>query len=256
MRRSSLLFLLFCLPHASELSAQDDASARPNFVFILVDDLGKMDLGIEGSPFYETPYIDSLAKRSLRFDRGYSACQVCSPSRAAIQTGKTPARLKITDYISVAGRNQPEQWKRNTKLLPASYVSELPLEEVTIAEALQQEGYRTFFAGKWHLGADGFTPTEQGYEEYQGGYHYGTPPGGYHSPYRNPKLTDDEPGKELPIRLGEETADFIKRKAEAKEPFFAMLSFYSVHGPIHCSEARFKKFQAKGSGQAPEPAAD
>ncbi|MEO0445813.1 MAG: sulfatase-like hydrolase/transferase [Verrucomicrobiota bacterium] len=71
------------------------------------------------------------------------------------------------------------------------------------------------------------------------------PPGGYHSPYRNPKLTDDEPGKELPIRLGEETADFIKRKAEAKEPFFAMLSFYSVHGPIHCSEARFKKFQAK-----------
>lgn len=221
------------------------AESKPNFVFILVDDLGKEDLGIEGSVFYETPNIDALGKRSLRFERGYSACQVCSPSRAAIQSGKTPARVRITDYISVAGRNQPEQWNRNTRLLPASYASELPLEEVTIAEALKESGYRTFFAGKWHLGADGFTPNEQGYEINQGGYHYGTPPGGYHSPYKNPKLTDDEPGAELPLRLGRETAKFITDKAEADEPFFAMLSFYSVHGPIHCSENRFKKFQAK-----------
>ncbi|MDF1660002.1 MAG: sulfatase, partial [Verrucomicrobiales bacterium] len=221
------------------------SSEQPNFVFILVDDLGKEDLGIEGSTFYETPHIDALGAKSLRFERGYSACQVCSPSRAAIQTGKTPVRTGITDYISVQGRNQPEQWKKNTPLLPANYTSQLALEEVTIAEALRENGYRTFFAGKWHLGDDGFTPEEQGYEENQGGYHYGTPPGGYHSPYKNPKLTDDDPGAELPLRLGRETADFITRKAEADEPFFAMLSFYSVHGPIHCSEERFKKFQAK-----------
>jgi len=221
------------------------AADKPNFVFILVDDLGKEDLGIEGSSFYETPHIDALGKRSLRFERGYSACQVCSPSRAAIQTGKTPARTGITDYISVQGRNQPEQWNRNTPLLPANYAQQLALEEVTIAEAFKGNGYHTFFAGKWHLGDDGFTPTEQGYDENQGGYHYGTPPGGYHSPYKNPKLTDDEPGAELPLRLGRETADFISRKADSGEPFFAMLSFYSVHGPIHCSEERFKKFQAK-----------
>ncbi|MEM1441057.1 MAG: sulfatase [Verrucomicrobiota bacterium] len=221
------------------------AAEKPNFVFILVDDLGKEDLGIEGSTFYETPHIDALGKKSLRFERGYSACQVCSPSRAAIQTGKSPVRVGITDYISVQGRNQPEQWKKNTLLLPASYTPQLPLEEVTIAEALQDNGYATFFAGKWHLGDDGFTPEEQGYEENQGGYHYGTPPGGYHSPYNNPKLTDDEPGAELPLRLGRETADFISRKAKADKPFYAMLSFYSVHGPIHCSEDRFQKFQAK-----------
>ena len=177
----------FFIALASLLSNAIQAETKPNFVFFLVDDLGKMDMSIEGSKFYETPNIDKLGKKALRFERGYSACQVCSPSRAAIQTGKTPARVKITDYISVAGRNQPEQWNRNTALLPASYVPELPLEEVT-------NGYRTFFAGKWHLGADGFTPTEQGYEENQGGYHYGTPPGGYHSPYNNPKLSDDEPG--------------------------------------------------------------
>lgn len=226
-------------------TAEESSSQKPNFVFILVDDLGKEDLGIEGSEFYETPHIDSLGEKSLRFERGYSACQVCSPSRAAIQSGKAPARVKITDYISVQGRNQPEQWNRNTALLPAPYQSELALEEVTIAEALKKNGYRTFFAGKWHLGADGFTPEEQGYEVNKGGYHYGTPPGGYHSPYKNPKLSDDEPGAELPLRLGRETADFIREKADKDEPFFAMLSFYSVHGPIHCSEERFKKFQAK-----------
>ncbi len=239
-------FLLSLTAAAAILHATSSAGAdQPNFVFILVDDLGKEDLGIEGTKFYETPHIDSLASKSLRFERGYSACQVCSPSRVAIQTGKTPARLHITDYISVQGGNQPEKWKRNTKLLPAAYEPQLPLEEVTVAEALKEAGYRTFFAGKWHLGGDGFCPEDQGYDENQGGYHYGTPPGGYHSPYRNPKLSDDAPGAELPLRLGRETADFVRRQAEADQPFFAMLSFYSVHGPIQCSEARFKKFQAK-----------
>lgn len=218
---------------------------RPNFVFLLVDDLGKMDLSVEGTDFYETPHIDSLAKRSMRFDRGYSACQVCSPSRAAIQSGKYPVRVKVTEWISNEGRNQPDQWGRNTKLLPATYQQYLALEEVTIAEALKSNGYRTFFAGKWHLGGEGYTPEEQGYEVNLGGYHFGTPPGGYHSPYRNPKLSDDPPGTELPLRLGRETAEFIKAKSASKEPFFAMLSFYSVHGPIQCSKARFEKFQAK-----------
>ena len=108
---------------------------RPNVLLFLVDDLGRQDLGIEGSTFHETPHIDALVRRSVRFSRGYSACQVCSPSRAAIQTGKAPARLGITDYIAVNGANQPAQWKRNTKLLPSPYRQELPLAEVTIAEA-------------------------------------------------------------------------------------------------------------------------
>ncbi|MDF1826436.1 MAG: sulfatase [Verrucomicrobiales bacterium] len=238
-------FSLTTLILATLLPAAAPASDKPNFVFILVDDLGKEDLGIEGSTFYETPHIDALGERSLRFERGYSACQVCSPSRAAIQTGKSPVRTGITDFISIKATNQPENWPKNTPLLPAAYSTRLALEEITIAEALQQHDYRTFFAGKWHLGDDGFTPEDQGYEENQGGYHFGTPPGGYHSPYNNPKLTNGEPGEELPVRLGRETADFIQRKAEADEPFFAMLSFYSVHGPIQCSEERFKKFQAK-----------
>jgi arylsulfatase A-like enzyme len=221
------------------------AERRPNVLFILVDDLGRQDLGIEGSTFHETPHIDGLLRRAVRFSRGYSACQVCSPSRAAIQTGKAPARLGITDYIATNAANQPDRWNRNTKLLPAGYRSALPLDELTIAEALQEHGYRTFFAGKWHLGGAGFAPEDQGYQINKGGWDYGTPPGGYFAPYRNARLDDDPQGTELPGRLGRETADFIRAAAAGKEPFFAMLSFYSVHAPIECAEARWRTFRAK-----------
>lgn len=219
-------------------------AARPNVVFILVDDLGRADMSCEGSAFYETPNVDRIARAGMRFSNGYSACQVCSPSRASIQTGRYPARLHITDYIAArGGGNQPDKWNRNTVLLPARYEMQLPLAETTIAEAFRRNGYRTFFAGKWHLGGDGFGPLEQGYEINKGGHDAGTPPGGYFSPYKNPALTDGPPGEELPVRLGRETARFIGEHRD--EPFFAMLSFYSVHGPIQSTEARWAKYRDK-----------
>ncbi len=220
------------------------AEDRPNIVFILVDDLGKMDLGCEGSIYHETPHIDRLAARSMRFVNGYSACQVCSPSRAAIQTGKYPPRVQITDYIAPSGANQPEQWRRNTQLLPAPFRKELALEETTLAEALKELGYATFFAGKWHLGGKGFYPEDQGYDINVGGHEAGTPPGGYFAPYRNPKL-EGPAGEHLPLRLGRETASYIRRQAVRQEPFFAMLSFYSVHAPIQTTEALWRKYRDK-----------
>ncbi|MCA9191938.1 MAG: sulfatase [Planctomycetales bacterium] len=221
------------------------AAAQPNIVFILVDDLGRHDLGCEGSTFYETPNIDRLASRSMRFVKGYSACQVCSPSRAAIQTGKSPVRVEITDYISPPGANQPEQWKRNTQLLPAGFRRELALEETTIAEALKALNYTTFFAGKWHLGGTGFLPTDQGYDINRGGHEAGTPPGGFFSPYRNPVLEDGPDGESLPLRLGRETAEFIRSRQGKSNPYFAMLCFYSVHAPIQTTEALWKKYRDK-----------
>jgi hypothetical protein len=111
-----------------------------NFVFILVDDLGKQDMSCEGSTFYETPNIDALARSGMRFSNGYSTCQVCSPSRASIMLGTYPARNKITDWIGAAtGKN----WRRNDRVLPVEYVHALPKEETTIAEAMRAGGYRT-----------------------------------------------------------------------------------------------------------------
>ena len=245
---------LFCttgiLFYLSSPPASFAAAAPPAFVFILVDDLGRPDLGCEGSRFYETPNIDRLAAQAMRFEYGYAACQVCSPSRAAIQSGKYPARLGITDYIG--GRrlaNQPDNWSRNTRLLPARYETHLSLQETTIAESLHSHGYRTFFAGKWHLGDTGFGPFENGYQINKGGHLAGTPPGGYFAPYRNLALTDGPPGEVLPIRLGRETAQFIKNHGD--QPFFAMLSFYSVHAPIQCTRAKWSRYRAKAVAMNP-----
>ena len=224
------------------LVATLSAAERPNIVFILADDLGWRDLSVEGSSFYESPHIDSIANSGMRFTAGYATCQVCSPSRASIMTGKYPARLHITDWIGAAGGTD---WKRNTKLLPARYQHNLPHEDVTLAEAFREAGYRTFFAGKWHLGSEGSHPEDHGFEFNVGGHHRGSPPGGFFSPYNNPKMTDGEVGESLPIRLGQETANFIQQHRD--EPFLAYLSFYSVHAPIQTDYVRWQKFRTKAA---------
>ncbi|MGI9244998.1 MAG: sulfatase [Verrucomicrobiales bacterium] len=219
---------------------------RPNFVFILADDYGIMDVGIEGSEFYETPNLDKLAAGGMRFTQGYATCQVCSPSRVSIMTGKYPARHGVTDWIGAASGTK---WNRNDKVLPAEYVHALPAEDTTLAEAMLAAGYRTFFAGKWHMGSDkGSLPTDHGFEINQGGGHVGSPYNGFFAPYKNPRLEDGPRGESLPIRLGQETAKFIE--ANKDQPFFAYLSFYSVHGPIQTTEELWNKYQKKAKGGA------
>lgn len=205
------------------------ADRPPNIVFILVDDLGWTDLGCYGSSFYDTPNVDQLADSGLRFTNAYAACPVCSPTRASIMTGKYPARLATTDYF---GAPQPDKWTRETAMLPASYEDRLPLEETTLPEMLKQKNYATFFAGKWHLGPEGFWPEDQGFDVNRGGITRGGPYGGkkYFSPYGNPRLTDGPDGEHLPDRLASETVAFMKDHRD--EPFLAYLSFYSVHTPL------------------------
>ena len=209
---------------------------RPNIVFILADDLGWRDLSVEGSTYYESPNIDRIAREGMRFTQGYAACQVCSPSRASILTGKYPPRHGITDWIgALAG----EAWRsrgRHSKLLPPDYEHGLRRDEVTWVEALRRAGYRTFFAGKWHLGDGDICPENFGFEINKGGWRAGSPVGGYFSPYQNPKLEDGPPGECLPIRLARETVEFIE--AHKDEPFLAYLSFYSVHAPLQTTRER------------------
>lgn len=221
------------------------AQQPTNFVFFLVDDLGWRDLGCFGSPFYETPNVDGLAASGVRFANAYAACPVCSPTRASILTGKYPVRVGITDYINPPGANQPQNWKRNTKLLPAPYADRLALNETTLAEAFKGHGYATFFAGKWHLGPEGFYPEKQGFDVNKGGIEQGGPYGGkrYFSPYGNPRLEDGPEREHLPDRLGRETAAFIR--AHKDDPFLAYLAFYSVHTPLMAREDLERKYRAK-----------
>lgn len=219
--------------------------APPNVVFLLADDLGWRDLGCYGSRFYETPSLDSLASSGARFTHAYAACPVCSPTRASIMTGKYPVRIRVTDYISPSGGNQPESWNRNTAMLPSPYSDRMPLEETTLAEAFKENGYATFFAGKWHLGPEGHWPEDQGFDVNKGGWEHGGPWYGdkYFSPYGNPSLADGPPGEFLPERLARETARFIA--ANRDKPFLAYLSFYSVHTPLMTTAALEAKYAAK-----------
>lgn len=228
------LILLIC-------AALGSASAeKRNFLFILVDDLGCTDLGYGGSLFHETPHIDALAASGMRFDQGYAACQVCSPSRASILLGKSTPRHGITDWIGAASGMK---WKRHDSVLPAEYEMQLPHQDTTLAEAFRDSGYATFFAGKWHLGGTGSGPLDHGFMINKGGWHVGGPRGGYFSPYVNPHLESGPKGELLTLRLAEETASFIEN--HKNEPFLAYLSFYTVHGPIQTTEELCNKYRDK-----------
>lgn len=222
---------------------------RPNMLFILVDDLGWKDLGCFGSSFYETPNIDRLCARGMKFTNAYAACPVCSPTRGSIMTGKYPARTNTTDYFGAA---QPDRWRRNSKLLPAPYNERLEHDEVTLAEAFKAAGYPTFFAGKWHLGPEGWFPEDQGFDVNKGGVRGGGPYGGkkYFSPYGNERLEDGPEGEHLPDRLASETVNFMQQNRDT--PFFAYLSFYSVHTPLMTRKDLQAKYEAKAEAEEAE----
>ena len=211
-----------------------------NVVFFLVDDLGQKDIGIEGSTFYETPNIDKLASSGMRFTHGYATCEVCSPSRASIMLGKYPPRIGITDWIGAATGTR---WNRNDRVLPAANRSSLPHADISLAEAMREAGYKTFFAGKWHLGGEGSFPEDHGFDINKGGHHRGSPPGGFFSPYKNPKLKDGPKGESLTLRLASETVDFIETNKDQR--FFAYLSFYAVHAPIQTTDKLRAKYTKK-----------
>ena len=192
-------FLFLALLALLPLSHADASPAgRPNFVFFLVDDLGWGDLGCYGSTFHETPNLDRLAAEGMKFNHAYSACTVCSPSRAAILTGRYPGRLHLTDWIAGHRRGNP-------KLLIPKWNMRMEHELTTLPEALKEGGYRTAFVGKWHLmpiGAGDFEehfPESHGFDLNVGGREWGQPkgPGKYFSPFGMPGLDDGEKGDYL-----------------------------------------------------------
>jgi arylsulfatase A-like enzyme len=236
------LLLLTALSNCKRSIEQTDR--QPNFIFILVDDLGWTDLGCYGSSFYETPNIDQLASEGTRFTNAYAACPVCSPTRASIMTGKYPARINLTDWIP--GRQQYTGPQPCDKLIPKDFELEMKLEEITIAEALKEAGYTTFFAGKWHLGLDSiYWPEYQGFDINKGGWSTGSPQGGYFSPYINPRLESGPDGENLTDRLTTESINFLE--SVAGEPFFLYLSFYTVHTPLQAKEELIRKYQKKAN---------
>ncbi len=221
---------------------------KPNILFIVVDDLGYADLGVMGSEYYETPNIDNLVDKSTVFTNGYATCAVCTPSRASLLNGQFTARHGLTQYD---GAKSGQLWKalnRHTKLLPPEFNHHLDQADIVLPEVLKDNGYVTFFAGKWHLGSEKnqSLPTNHGFDINQGGYERGGPySGGYFSPFNNPYMQDDEgeQGMSMSMKLAKETSKFIH--AQKDSTFLAYLSFYAVHSPIQTSQAKWKKYRDK-----------
>ena len=208
----------------------------PNVVLILADDLGLTDLGCYGSDLYQSPHIDGLARDGMRFTANYSACTVCSPTRAALLTGKYPARLRITDWI-------PGQSPENPKLIVPDFTKHLPYEETTLAEQLHDAGYATASIGKWHLGGPEFYPEHHGFDLNVAGTDQPQPRPGYFAPYDIDTIEQGPRGEYITDRLGEEAVRFIR--AHADRPFFLYLPHFAVHTPIQAKKKIIARHQAR-----------
>ncbi len=215
-------------------------------------------MGCYGSRFYETPNIDKLAAEGMLFTDAYAACAVCSPTRAAVMTGRYPARLGVTDWIRsrFQGGKIPEDKQNPTeyvggkkhKLLCPPNALWMELEEVTIAEALKPAGYVSCHVGKWHLGADDWYPDRQGFDYNIGGCDFGQPPTYFDPYYRKgqgdiPTLPPRKEGEYLTDREADEAVNFIRRHKD--QPFFLYMAHYAVHTPIQAKADLKQKYEAK-----------
>ena len=236
-------------------------SEKPNFIVILVDDMGWIDSGCYGSRYYETPNIDRLASQGMRFTDGYASCAVCSPTRASVMTGRYPARVGVTDWIRADFQKDnippvepdiPEGYARinNRKLLCPRNPIWMELNEITIAEALKPAGYTSCHIGKWHLGPEDHYPEKQGFDYNIGGCDFGEPPtyfDPYYSDKRNigsiPTLKPRKRGEYLTDREGDEAVRFISN--HSNRPFFLYMAHYAVHTPIEGKKNLVEKYRAK-----------
>ena len=224
----------------------NSSGSGPNILYIMIDDLGWMDIACQGATEYHTPNIDRLAGQGMRFTDAYAAAPVCSPTRAAAMTGLAPARLRITNHI-------PDRWSfyKDRTLGPGDSVNYLRPGYTTIAERLKMAGYATAFIGKWHMSGTSFSdenriylPENQGFDINIGGNHKGGPggEGSFFDPYTLPNLKGRKPGQYMPDRLAEEAVDFMKKQKAAGKPFFVCLWNYTVHWPVEAPDHLYKKY--------------
>lgn len=240
--RNKLIQLLMIIP--SLLIAQGQ---KPNFVFLLVDDLGWGDFGCYGADFNETPNIDNLSKEGMLFTNAYAACTVCSPSRAAILSGKYPARLHLTDWI--AGHKYPY-----AKLKVPDWKIKLDHKEKLLPEAFKEASYNTVFLGKWHLmpiGKKDFQehyPTNHGFDVNIGGREWGQPKGRgkYFSPFDMPNLDNGKPGDFLTDNLTDAAIEFLDT-VDKENPFLMYFSYYTIHGPVMAPPELISKYKKKAT---------
>ena len=245
----SVLHTLLLLPMTLALaSVQAGDAPKPNVVFILADDLGVYDLSLYGSKFHETPNIDALARRGMKFNQAYSASPICSPTRSSILTGLYPARIGITAPVchvpeEVLEKHLVASARPTQKALAAASLTRLKTDYYTLAKAFKADGYVTAHFGKWHLGPEPYSPLQQGFE--LDIPHTSAPsplPNGYFYPFRV-WPNHGKPGDNLEDDLCDEAVKFIEQ--HKGEPFFLNYWAFEVHSPWQAKERQIDKYRAK-----------
>lgn len=246
---ATILFASGCVNQVKQKEVE-----KPNILMIVVDDLGYSDLHCYNGGIQETPNVDKLAKEGVRFTNAYASCPVCSPTRASLLTGKNPVAVDITDWIPGHQEGKIKPWH---KFIVPEFNQQLPLEEVTIAEKLKKKGYATASIGKWHLGGEGYLPTEQGFDINIAGNHKGMPPT-YYYPYKADSADiAEKPWLDFEIthleitgdslyltdRIAREAIEFIKSRRDTS--FFLYLPFYTVHTPLEGRKDLVEKYTRK-----------
>ena len=256
-----LITLALALLLAPGASLHAAASAKPNVVFILADDLGWSDTTFNRpNAFYETPNIQRLAQRGLRFTQAYAANPLCSPTRASIQTGLYPARIGLTAPVAhlpqvILEKGHVKKAAPTAKVLVATSVTRLDTSYFTLAEAFKAEGYATAHFGKWHLGPEPYSPLQQGFDVDFPHWPGPGPAGSYVAPWKFPAALNvaSTPGEHIEDRLATEAIKFMT--AHQDEPFYLNYWAFSVHAPYDAKRELVEKYRAKaatlppGSGQ-------
>lgn len=232
---TNLQVVLFIFFLEKEVFAQD----KPNIILINIDDMGWKDLGILGSDYYQTPYLDSLAKRGMIFDNGYSSAANCAPSRASMLTGLWSTRHKILT-VATSERGKAE----DRKIIPIENNMVLSADFVTFPQLLQENGYRTLHAGKWHISD---SPEDFGFDQSIGGGSNGAPRS-YYPPYGNVNWE----GPETEYLTDAIVGRVIENLDQLDPPFLLYYSPYTVHTPIQGKADLAEKYVDKSSeiGQA------
>ena len=211
------------------------AASKPNIIIILADDLGACDLGYTGSKFYDTPNIDGLAKQSMRFNQAYAACPVCSPTRAAMMTGKYPPRTGITDYIGGYAKG---------RLLPAPNANHLALEKSPLPSRLRKPATSPAILASGTLAVwRASCPSNKGLITTSAVATKAIRSCTF-SPYNIETLPDGPVGEYLTDRLATECEKFIE--ANKDHPFFLNFCAYAVHTPLQAKKEMIKKYRRQG----------
>ena len=223
---------------------------RPNIVFILADDLGWSDTTLYGhTKYYQTPNLERLAKRGMLFTRAYAASPLCSPTRASLMTGQSPARIGITG----ADGHLPQVRMKETlpakaqpwiKTLSCISATRLDTNYFTLAEALKADGYATGHFGKWHLGPEPFSPLQQGFDVDLPHTPGAGPPGSYVAPWKFPASVNflpRTPYEHIEDRMGDEAVKWMD--ANKDRPFFLNYWQFSVHAPFNAKPALIEKYR-------------